>query len=271
MRIPITMCHGIRDDGDKPLPVAHLDALMRIAKELGFSSITYDDLDAWMNRGGALPKQPIMFDFDHPYRNMRYEVRDTLAKHGFVGNLFMYTRPYDDGYDRDLPWETPGGHLTWREVAELRESGWLIGAHTVSHPNLSDLSVQDPSGERLRTELDRCIGTIEENLGYRPKDFAFTGTSWSSIAECEVKKRFRFGRLWIVGSEYKADGKPIRYADLVGVPGDDEADGGPPNAARYIVKHSDPYRLPSMEIQALIHQEDAFRRYLEGAIEEPTP
>ena len=100
-----------------------------------------------------------------------------------------------------------------------------------------------------------------------PQDFAFTGTSWSSSAEREVKARYRFGRLWIVGAEYQVDGKKTRYADLVGVPGTDEADGGPPHAARYITRDSDPYRLPSMEINALIFEPEAFRRYLEGALE----
>ena len=40
-------------------------------------------------------------------------------------------------------------------------------------------------------------------------------------------------------------------------------DGGPPMAARYITRDSNPYRLPSMEFQALIHEPDAFRKYLE--------
>lgn len=40
-------------------------------------------------------------------------------------------------------------------------------------------------------------------------------------------KIIRFGRLWIVGTEYQADGQVVRYADLVGVDADDETDGGP--------------------------------------------
>ena len=59
----------------------------------------------------------------------------------------------------------------------------------------------------------------------------------------------------------------MRYADLVGVPGDDEPDGGPPMAARYITEDCDPYRLPSMELQYLIHDPADFRRYLEYALE----
>lgn len=39
-----------------------------------------------------------------------------------------------------------------------------------------------------------------------------------------------------------------------------------PHAARYVTEHSDPYRLHSMELQYLIHDPSAFRRYLEGAL-----
>jgi len=262
------MCHGIRDGGARPLTMEHLDALVMVASEMGFSSITYNQLAKWRDRNGDLPDRPIMFDFDHPVKNMRYETHDTLAKYGYVGNLFIYTRPYDLDYDRDLPWPEPlPEHMTWDEIGELRDRGWSIGAHTVSHPNLSELSVEDPTGERIAIELDRCDDLIEHHLGFRPQDFAFTGTSWSSIAELEVKKRYRFGRLWIIGSEYKADGHPIRYAELVGIPGDDEADGGPPMATRFITKDSDPYRLPSMEFQYLIYDPVDFRRYLEQALE----
>ena len=269
MRIPITMCHGIRLDA-KPLTAEHLSSLMKVASEMGFRSITYNDLHAWKDGSGALPDRPLMIDFDHPVRSIRYAVHDVLAQYGFVGNLFMYTRPYDYGYRGDLPFsesEIGEPHMTWEEIGEVREAGWNIGAHTLTHPNLSLLSVEDPTGERLREQLDRSNETIRQNLGFVPKDFAFTGTSWSSVAEAEVKKRYRFGRLWITGTHYQVDGKPMRYAELVGAPGDDEPDGGPPAAARYITEESDPYRLPSMEFQHLIHSTDAFRRYLEGALE----
>ena len=50
-----------------------------------------------------------------------------------------------------------------------------------------------------------------------------------------------------------------------GAPGADEADGGPPKAARYITRDSNPYRLPSMDTNYIIHDPDPFRRYLEEA------
>ena len=264
MRIPITICHGITapdTDHDKPLTVEHMDRLMRIASEMGFQSIGYDELDAWRAGTGHLPERPIMLDFDHPVRSMRYEVRGVLDRYGFRGNLFIQTAPLVEP-----PLKDEAKHwITWDELGELRDAGWCIGAHTHSHPSLSKLSVEDPTGEKLRAELDRNDALIKKHLGITPRDFAFTGTSFSTQAGKEVEKRYRFGRLWITGSPYQVDGKTVRYADLVGMPGPDLPDGGPPLAARYITRHTHPYRLPSMEIQALIHTEEAFRAYLEGA------
>ena len=266
MRIPITMCHGISTGGETPLTAERLDTFMRIAAQMGFESVNYDDLDAWHRGGRDMPERPIMLDFDHPAISMRYGVKDVLDRYGFQGNLFVQTRPILELHAGPIAPRDARDTMTWDELVELRDAGWHIGAHTVSHPNLSKLSVEDPSGQRLRAELDESNATLKEKLGVPPKDFAFTGTSWSSLAEREVIKRYRFGRLWIVGSEYQADGKPIRYADLVGVEGEDEPDGGPPAAARYITRDTPPHRLPSMELQRLLYEPEAFRAYLRGAL-----
>ena len=266
MRIPITMCHGVTSGGGKPLTAEHLDRLLKIASDLGFESIGYDTLAAWRKGEASLPDHPIMFDFDHPVKSMRYQVHEALSRYGYRGNLFVNTGPVVEMHSGPLPPDAEREFMTWDEIAELAEAGWQIGAHTVTHPNLSALSVEDPTGEKVRAELEQCDEHLKTHAGITPKDFAFTGTSWSSAAEAEVMTRYRFGRLWIVGSEYEADGRPIRYADLVGVPGADEADGGPPHAARYITSESPPYRLPSMELQRLIYEPDAFRHYLEGAL-----
>jgi len=260
------MCHGINPSHDNPLTQEHFDTLMGIAAEMGFESIGYDELAEWREGGAELPARPIMIDFDHPVKSMRYEIKDVLDRYGFKGNLFSQTQPLLDMHNGPMPSFDERSFMTWDEMGELLAAGWNMGAHTVSHPNLSKLSQDDPTGDRLRRELDESNATLTRMLGVAPKDFAFTGTSWSSLAEQEVKKRYRFGRLWIVGAVYDVDGTEMRYADLVGVDGEDEADGGPPGAARYITADSDPYRLPSMELQRLVHDPAAFRVYLEGAL-----
>jgi hypothetical protein len=115
--------------------------------------------------------------------------------------------------------------------------------------------------------MDISDGILEANLGIRPRDFAYTTITWSAAAEAEVQKRYRFARLWTIGTHLDTDAGRVRYADLAGIEGDDEADGGPPVAARYITRYTHPYRLPSMDFEHQIHDLDAFRRYLEEALE----
>ncbi len=123
---------------------------------MGFESIGYDELAAWRDSVGILPEQPIMFDFDHSVGSMGYEVREVLAKYGYSGNLFIYTGSLDQTWTGARPGTSDTDDLlTWEELGTLRESGWSIGAHTSSHPDLSALSIKDPSGDMLREELDR--------------------------------------------------------------------------------------------------------------------
>src|SRR6266545_5295776 len=98
MRIPITMCHGIEQEGyppqiPHPLRAERLVELMKIARDMGFESISYDDLEAWRNSGTGLASRPMLIDFDHPVRSLRHEVLKILDRFGFTANLFIYTRP----------------------------------------------------------------------------------------------------------------------------------------------------------------------------------
>jgi len=102
----------------------------------------------------------------------------------------------------------------------------------------------------------------------RPLDFAYTYKTWSQGAEGEVRKRYRFARLWITSEPYQTDKGPVRYVDLVGANSEDEIDGGPPYALRYITESTDPLKLPSMELEHFIFEFDSFQKYLEGAFRE---
>ena len=131
----------------------------------------------------------------------------------------------------------------------------------------NDSVEQHTDGDQIEQELQTADAQIERHLGEKPKDFAYTGATWSSIAEQKVKSRYRFGRLWIADNYFLADGRRTSVAELMGVGGADEADGGPANAARYITLQSNRYRLPAMEIcGCLMNELDQFRNYLEGAL-----
>lgn len=271
LKIPITVCHGTTSKwAEYPLIPEHLGKMFALARELGFESIKYDQLEALMDGAGPgtgeIPKQPIMFDFDHADKTMLTEIQPLLAEYGYSGTLFFHTGPMDDP-------RLASKVLSWEEVAQLTTLGWGIGGHTVSHPNLSRLSHTDPDGDQFERELRTADADIKRHLGEQPKDFAYTGATWSSIAEQKVKQRYRFGRLWISASYCLADGRRTAVAELMGPGGADEHDGGPAKVARYITVgksalQSDRYRLPAMEIcSPLMNNLDQYRNYLLGALE----
>ena len=267
LRIPITMCHGItwwpgrkktRDQMNR-LTRERFETYFRIAAEMGFQSISYDDLADWRAGKIPLPDRPVMFDFDHPDWSIKKVVEPLMAEFGYKGNLFVNTSRMDKI-------ENPY-YMKWDDIRSLVDAGWHIGAHTHNHYDLAYLARKDPSGEAIRQQLERCDEILFANLGIHPKDFAYTTTTWSQAAENEVRKRYRFARLWIIGPYYQTEKGQVRFAELVGASGEDEADGGPPYSLRYITQDTNPYKLPSMELEYLIFEYDAFRRYLEGSLE----
>ena len=269
MRIPITMCHGISWQPQKVkhqqnlLSAKRFEQYFEIAAGLGFSPSSYSDLAAWRAGEQDLPPRPIMFDFDHPDWSIHKLIWPIMQRHDYRGNLFVNTSPMEK---LDNPY-----YMKWGQLKDLVAGGWHIGAHTYRHFGMDYLAKKDPTGALIRDELRIADEMIEQHLGIVPRDFAFTSTTWSQLAEDEVRKRYRFGRLWITSAHYDTDQGRIRYAELVGVPGADERDGGPPQAARYITKETHPYRLPSMELECLIFEYDAFRDYLLGALEDHQP
>ena len=144
--------------GANRLTQAHFAQLVAVAHELGFQSISYDDLAAWLWQGRALAGTS-----DHVRLRSSHEVPcatrcfPVLDRYGYTANLFINTglmgRKCTEQACRTF---AERQHLLWEEAAELAEAGWQIGAHTVTHPNLSELSAADPTGERLRAELEKC-------------------------------------------------------------------------------------------------------------------
>ena len=60
--------------------------------------------------------------------------------------------------------------LTWAQVNEMHESGWVtFGAHTLHHPVLAHL--KDPA--EVREEVEKCRSLLEQHLGHPIATFAY--------------------------------------------------------------------------------------------------
>lgn len=66
--------------------------------------------------------------------------------------------------------EKGGLPLTWTEVREMEESGWVsFDAHTMHHPTLACLA--DPA--ELQYEVSECCAVLERQLGHPVRAFAY--------------------------------------------------------------------------------------------------
>ncbi len=66
--------------------------------------------------------------------------------------------------------EEPAPLLTWTQVREMQESGWVsFGAHTVHHPDLAGLA----GPAEVQREVGECRTMLEQRLGYPIRMFAY--------------------------------------------------------------------------------------------------
>ncbi len=276
-RIACTMCHGVYPDDDVPpvkqpnhvrLTRSRFESVLKQMTAAGAASIGYDDLEAWRaGRPSAPNGKCVLIDFDHPVRLIWENALPLLEVYGFRANLFVNT----SGIEAEGASPPPNGKrefMTWDQVGALAARGWTIGCHTVHHHPFWKMAEEDVTGGRIRQELSQADETIERRIGVRPKELAYTGRSWSPLGEKIAKERYRFARLWLTGRVYRVgDGTTTHEtteAEVLGVAGPTEADGGPPYAARYITRATDPYRLPSVDLEYLLKTEAAIQHYLDG-------
>lgn len=88
---------------------------------------------------------------------------------GFIGTDFV--PPWDNHLKPKLAW------MNWDQVRGLRDLGFDIGAHTHSHINMGRESQQV-----ISKELALCQETLERELGFRPRLFAYPFGGRSNIS-----------------------------------------------------------------------------------------
>lgn len=168
--MPISICyHAVSDTLDSPLAVARarLREHMSLLAGRGLSGVSFRELERRRDAGEDVAKL-VGITFDDGYESTLV-ARDVLDEFGFTASV--YVLPNRIGSGEPLRWEGieqwSDGPLreelvpmTWDGVESLRESGWEIGAHTYTHPNLTKIS-----DDQLAQELEGPRRDLVERLG----------------------------------------------------------------------------------------------------------
>ena len=104
----------------------------------------------------------VIINFDDSHESDYTYAKPILDKYGFKATFFEVCNWIEAGYhESDIS-------TTWEQITALQQDGMDIEAHTMTHPNLNDLSSQ--------ADLDYEIGQSKqclENHGFNPTIFAY--------------------------------------------------------------------------------------------------
>jgi len=165
VRVPILMYHYIRvnpDPRDKVgfnLSVTPADFTQQMdwLAQHGYHPVDFDDLRGYLMGHANLPSRPVVLTFDDGYRDMYTTAFPVLRAHGFKAVSYVVS-----GFVG-----SPSS-VTVDQVQQMNANGIEIGAHTVSHADLTRIS----PAERHREVFD-SKASLEALLGHPVLDFCY--------------------------------------------------------------------------------------------------
>ena len=120
-----------------------------------------------------------------------------MKEMGIKYNIYLHVEKID----------TDDEYLTWDMVREMKQSGIVgFGAHTYSHPDMSDISKIDTDLEFVRVNE-----IIEKEIGIAPKDFCYPYGYWSEDSNKYIVENTDYKRIYTSNMmySYKQDNKII--------------------------------------------------------------
>jgi peptidoglycan/xylan/chitin deacetylase (PgdA/CDA1 family) len=171
----------VRYPGTEITPAA-FEAQMKELKDRGITVIPMQDLLAWKRGEKNIPPRCAVITFDDGWKS-QYEVAwPIMKKYGYPFTMFIYTEGVRGG-------SLGGGEaITWEQLADMRDNGVDIQAHSATHQDLREghtIMVANPGGKRTRTKLTGpqyeqwvqnevvgCKQLLEQRLGIKVNCFA---------------------------------------------------------------------------------------------------
>ncbi len=174
--VPVLMYHYIRvnpDPADKigfGLSVTPRDFEAQIAflAQKGYRTITLRQL----SDPAALQGRAVAITFDDGYADAYETAFPILKKYGFKATFYVITSLL--GRPR---------YMTWEQARELAAAGNVIGSHTLTHPDLSQVGLTE-----ARRQLGESKAEIERQVGQPVLDFCYPSGRYTGSVAAAVKE-----------------------------------------------------------------------------------
>ena len=172
-RLPILMYHGIAETVDRHTLAYHATATSprRFAEQMqwltdaGWRGLSVTEaLAAAAETAGNRTPRPVALTFDDGQAEFLTHALPVLQRHRFSATVYLPTAFIGETRRRFQGAEC----VTWEEVRTLQVAGIELGAHTVTHPRLVDLSE-----EAIWYELVEARREIEGHTGRPVREFSY--------------------------------------------------------------------------------------------------
>ncbi|MDO8740585.1 MAG: polysaccharide deacetylase family protein [Candidatus Woesearchaeota archaeon] len=131
-----------------------------------FQAITPDDIYEFLVNNKNLPEKPIMLTFDDGREGTKKYAAPLLEENNFNA-VFYITSDWADG--KNIPEsEAYSAFMSWNDIQELSEKGFVIGCHGKTH---NDLTKSDENS--LNDEIKNSKNIIEEKINKKVEDFSY--------------------------------------------------------------------------------------------------
>jgi peptidoglycan/xylan/chitin deacetylase (PgdA/CDA1 family) len=169
--LPVLTLHAI-EDGSSTIsfpPRLFRHGMARL-HERGFRTLPLLDVVGDLRRRQPLPSQSLVITFDDGYRSVYEEAFPVLQEHRMSATIFLAVgKPGPARFPwQRLPSLEGRSMLSWAEIREMHRWGIAMGAHTLTHQDLTRLPVQ-----RAEAEMRDSKATIEDALGAPVECFAY--------------------------------------------------------------------------------------------------
>jgi len=203
----------VRYPGTEITP-AVFEAQMKELKDRGITVISLQDLLAWKRGEKNIPPRCAVITFDDGWKS-QYEVAwPIMKKFGYTFTMFIYTEGVAGG-------SLGGGQaITWEMLADMRDNGIDIEAHTATHQDLREghtIMVMEQGGKRTKKKLTGaeyeqwvqkevvgCKQLLEQRLGIKINCFAVPFGTYNEHVK-EIARNAGYEAMFTVY------GQPITY------------------------------------------------------------
>lgn len=164
--IPVLTFHAL-DESSSPLSVSRHVFARGVSRlhDLGFRTVSLAEIARRLDQKEPLGERTFVITFDDGFRSVHEAALPVLQRLECTATVFLAVGEAGRETMHAID-ERP--MLSWDHARELRDAGFEIGAHSMTHPDLTRLPA-----EQVEAEMKGSRAIIEDRLGSRVSSFAY--------------------------------------------------------------------------------------------------